>query len=267
MRRRSSGRSASSGCPGGDDHRHPLQIELLEGEPDHLVGVGEPAHHHVELTALEALEQDAVRAGDQVNGGVAALGGQLVHRLRYQADGDGRQRADADVGVALELALGDAVDRVLQGDEAGRRMVLERLAERRQREPFGPAREQANVEQLLELAQGLGDGGLRHRQLIGGAADMTQPSDLHEALEMTDLHARVDHAGLPLPSCCGDYLTVIACRQVLISNRPPRSAKVHLPVDSAGGEGGQVRWRSNASATSSCTMRRPARPTRRCWSW
>ena len=116
-------------------------------------------------------------------------------------------------------ALGDAVDRVLQGDDAGGRVVLERLAQRRQRQPLRPACEQADVEQLLELAQGLGHGGLRHRQLIGGAADMTQPRHLHEALEMADLHARIDHAASRCHVRCRDYRTVIACRQVLISDR------------------------------------------------
>ena len=132
--------------PGRHDHGHPLQIELLEGEPDHLVGVGQAAHHHVELAALQALQQDGVRPGDQVNGGVAALGGQLVHRLRHQADGNGRQGADAQIGLALPLALGHALDRLLQGDDSGRGMVLERLAQRRQRQPLGPAREQAHVQ-------------------------------------------------------------------------------------------------------------------------
>ena len=121
---------------------------------------------------LEALQQDAVRAGDQVHGGIPAPAGQLVHGLRHQADGDRRQRADADARAAWELALADAGDGLLQGDHTGRRVVLEHLAQGGEGQALGPAREQADVEQLLELAQGLGDGGLGHGQPVGGAADM-----------------------------------------------------------------------------------------------
>ena len=134
---------------------HPLQIELLECQPDHLIGVRQPAHHHIELAALQTLQQNGVRPGDQVNGRVAALAGQLVHRLGHQADRNGRQGADAQIRLTLPLTLGHALDRLLQGDDSGRGMVLERLAQLRQREPLGPAREQAHVQELLELAQGL----------------------------------------------------------------------------------------------------------------
>ena len=63
-------------------------------------------------------------------------------------------------------------------------MVLEGLAQRCQCQALGSAREQAHLQQILELAQGLGDGRLGYRQLIGGTADMPQASHLHEALEV-----------------------------------------------------------------------------------
>ena len=57
---------------GMDDDGHPLEIELLEGEPDHLVGVGQAPDHDIELAALQSLQEDAIGAGDQMHGSVAA---------------------------------------------------------------------------------------------------------------------------------------------------------------------------------------------------
>ena len=75
--------------------------------------------------------------------------------------------------------------------------MLESLAHGRERQALGAACEQADVQELLELAQGLGHRRLRHRELVGGAADMTETGYLHEALEMANFHARIDHGRLP----------------------------------------------------------------------
>ena len=200
---------------GMDDHRHPLEIELLEGEPDHLVGVGQAPDHDIELAALQSLQEDAIGAGDQMHGRIPTVGREGADRLGHETHGHGRQGADLDVAVALQLALGHAVDRLLQRDHPGGGVVLEGLAQRREHQALGSAGEQADVQQLLELAQGLGHRRLRHRELIGRAPDMAEPRHLHEALQVADLHARIDHA--PPFARWRNYRTVIARRQVLIS--------------------------------------------------
>jgi hypothetical protein len=76
-------------------------------------------------------------------------------------------------------------------------VVLEQLAGGGQLQALAGPGEQARREDLLQLAQGLRDGRLGHGQLVGRPADVAEPRHLQEALEVADLHPRVDHGRLP----------------------------------------------------------------------
>ena len=95
------------------------------------------------------------------------------------------QLATVEVGELLHLFL-SGLDFFKDPIRAGKK----RLASFGQGQIAPATLEQAHAQLLFEQLDLLGERGLRHIQLVGGAAEAADPSDVAQVLKLAELHLR-----------------------------------------------------------------------------
>ncbi|MCY1215071.1 hypothetical protein D9M72_269080 [compost metagenome] len=116
---------------------------------------------------------------------------QAPHHLRHQQAFHGGEHAEPHAAGGV-LAFAQAVDPIAQGLDARAGVTHEGQPGLGQAGAALAAVEQGGVEDFLQLLEGLGDGRLAHRQLVGGAGQAALARHFEEAQQMAEFDAVID---------------------------------------------------------------------------
>ncbi|MNI53466.1 hypothetical protein D3C73_1082990 [compost metagenome] len=123
---------------------------------------------------------------------------QAAKHLGHQQAFDGGQHADAHLRRCARFTA-QAAHAVAQGLHAGPGVMHEAGAGRGQLDALAAALEQARLEQVFKLLEGLGNCRLADRQNVGGPGQAALPGNLQEAQQVAVLDAGVEVHAPSLP--------------------------------------------------------------------
>ncbi|QWF82965.1 hypothetical protein HUW46_06404 [Amycolatopsis sp. CA-230715] len=186
------GVAAEHGVPGAHDQPDRLVVEAFLGQRGGRGHRAEAADHDVEAAREEIFVQhgEPVLAHDDGQLGVVPL--EARDRARHQEVRAREMRADGDRAAVGAVQLGDVPARLPQMSQHRAGVLDDGAADRRGRDPAGPAVEQARADDLFELAErprgrGLGDAqvvrGADHAPVFGERVDEREVADLEPAVE------------------------------------------------------------------------------------
>ncbi len=174
--------------------------------------VGEVGEDGIELAVAQRLDEFLDKALGDGEGDIAA-GGTGSHRAvddmigKHGGDADGELALDS-AGDGLHFGAGAAG---LVEHEAG--IAVERFAGGRGDDAARLAFEQGGADEIFEILDAAGEGGLADEHLLGGAAETAAFDNGGEMAEMTEFHGAIYARGAWLVSknriamhgCCGHY--------------------------------------------------------------
>ena len=171
--------------PDRDDQR--LGVEMLEAQSHHAVGLGETADHRIDLALLQLRQQTAIGTGEHTHRRQQALAARGPQHPGHEGGRHRGQRSQRQVDLALlgRHALHRRVERAHH--RAG--MAQEDLRLRSEPRALATTLEKTHFENVFQLGQGLGHGGLAHVQCLGSSPQVAQAGHGQEAVQVPQLNA------------------------------------------------------------------------------
>ena len=210
------GRVAGHPVSRGDGEDEALAADQPRGE----AGSAQRRAEHGDVDAV-VLQRLFLRGGEQVGDEVELQSRQFTGGDPGQpgevAEGGEPGGSDAQQARAAVCDEPDTGSRGVDGVQDAPRVAKEGLAGRRQLDPSRRAGEQRRADGGLELADRLGQRGLRHVQPLGGLAEVPGLRDGDEVLQVADLHASSVHGD---PGCDASNV-----RRRTMSRERPSSAR------------------------------------------
>ncbi|MNJ53801.1 hypothetical protein D3C77_492110 [compost metagenome] len=177
--------------PGTHHQRHRFAVQMLEQQPLDLRAFGHAPDHQIQLADMQLRQQVRTRPGGHADHQGLMTLMQAAQHLRHQQAFDRGQHTDTHLRRRMFLTA-QGTYAFTQGLHAGPGVTHETHPGRGQFDTLLAAFEQARLQQLFKLLEGLGDGRLTDRHGIGGLGETALTGNFEKAQQVTEFDAGVE---------------------------------------------------------------------------